>query len=115
MYEVEFWENENGKVHVGEFIKNQKPEVQEQLINALKNLRNLGHDLREPQVKYLGKQIYELRERNGRVHYRLYFFYDGSQIVITHGVVTDHKKVNVQIEYAVDCRNTYMDQKRKKK
>lgn len=45
-------------------------------------LAQLGHELRRPAADYLRDGIYELRAKQGRVQYRILYFFHGRQAAI---------------------------------
>ena len=54
----------------------------------LRRLAAVGHELRRPEADILRDGIYELRVRNGHVHYRILYFFHGSHVaVLAHALV----------------------------
>lgn len=111
MWEIEYFENSNGRIPTEEFLdglskKTELPYV----LNALEQLGEHGHDLKRPQVDYLGKKIYELRVKTLNRKIRLlYFFFDGNKIIITHGLIKKTLKVPPsEIALAIDYMNIYL-------
>ncbi len=67
------------------WIEGLPSKVQDKLIVKVERLKECGHELRRPEADYLRDGIYELRVRFQSVHYRLLYFFNGKQAVISHG------------------------------
>ena len=106
MWEIEFFEKENGRCPVAEFLSELSPKKDLPYIdNAFSMLEEHGYQLRRPHCDYLRDDIYELRIKtlNGRFRF-FYFFFDKNRIVITHGIskktrVVEPKEIGRAIEY----------------
>ena len=56
----------------------------------IQRLAQEGHALRRPEADYLRDGIYELRARQGRVNYRILYFFRGQNVVIlAHGLTKE--------------------------
>lgn len=113
MWNIEFYQHSNGRIPFREFIDNLN-EVSElpNVRNALDQLAEHGHNLRRPQVEYLQDNIYELRVKTIHGQIRcLYFFYDRTTIIVTHGF---HKKSSsvpkTEKQRAMEYRSNYLSQ-----
>jgi len=60
-FEVLFFEEDNGKVPVEEFLDGLDKKMRAKLVGLIEILQDSGNDLREPYSKYLGGNIFELR------------------------------------------------------
>ena len=59
-------------------------------VARIRVLAQLGHELRRPLADYLEKDIYELRIRQGRVNYRILYFFHGRQVaVLAHALLKE--------------------------
>jgi phage-related protein len=71
-------------------------------------LAAMGHELRRPHADYLRDGIYELRSRQGRVNYRLLYFFHGKDIaVVAHGLTKEQEVPDEDIERAVQRKRAY--------
>jgi phage-related protein len=63
----------------------------------LELLRAFGHELRRPAAENLGRGVYELRARSGRVNYRMVYFFHGQRaVVVSHGFAKQQAEVPPQ-------------------
>ena len=68
----------------------------------IRRLGQLGHELRRPEADLLRDGIYELRVREGRVQYRLlYFFHGRNAAVLAHALTKEAKVPKADIDRAV--------------
>lgn len=76
MFEVEFYENENGDTPVEDFLNSLDIKMRNKLLMILNVLQEKGNQLREPYSKHLEDGIFEVRGKVGNDISRvLYFFY----------------------------------------
>lgn len=91
--QVLFFKGLDGRAPVLEWLKELRrwdPEAFVRCMVGIQRLRGLGHELRRPAADYLRNGIYELRLRQGRVHYRiLYFFHGRGVAVLAHGLTKE--------------------------
>jgi phage-related protein len=110
MWEIEFFEKENGHCPVEEFLDGLSPKKDLPYIdNAMNQLEELGYKLRRPQAAPLQDGIYELRVKtiNGKFRF-LYFFYDRNKIIITHGIKKKTGSVpQPELDHALEYRSIY--------
>ena len=86
MFEIIFYEKENGRKPAEEFLLQSDVKMRAKLTGLLQILQEYGNLLREPHSKSLGSGIFELRAKVGTHTARLlYFFYINQQIVLTNG------------------------------
>ncbi len=61
----------------------------------------LGHELRRPEADLLRDGIHELRVRQGRVNFRMLYFFHGGNAVISHGLTKEDAVPDVEIDRAL--------------
>ncbi len=108
-WQVEFYEKENGRCPVREFLNGLPKQDLVFIENGLNRLERYGKELERPHAGYLRDHIHELRVQTKGVQYRfLYFFYHETIIVVTHGIIKKSKKVpDVEIDKAFRNRQEY--------
>ena len=62
----------------------------------LERLGELGHELRRPEADYLRDGIHELRMKAHGVNYRMLYFFNDREIVVTHGFTKQRAEVPAQ-------------------
>ena len=93
MFQISFYETEDGKQPVVDFLDSLEPKMAAKLIGLMDILEEKGTELREPYSSSLGDGIFELRCKLGsNITRAIYFFFIGKQIVITNGFVKKTKK-----------------------
>jgi phage-related protein len=82
--------------------------VQDKCYLRLERLREMGHELRRPEVDFLRDGIYELRVSLRGVHYRiLYFFHGTNAAVVAHGIVKEQVVPPKEIDRAVERKKRF--------
>ena len=109
MWEIEFYEKENGRCPVGEYLDSVPPDDFVRIERKLKLLAEYGNELQRPHVGYLRDDIWELRVRTQRGQNRiLFFFFEGQKIILTNGFLKKTRKVPPkEIERAIEYRKAY--------
>lgn len=93
MYEIIFYETEDGKCPVQEFLDSQENKMKAKMFKTIDLLETNGPKLREPYSGPLGDGIFELRVKQGSdITGVLYFFVVGGKAVLTNGFVKKTKK-----------------------
>jgi len=93
-WEVELYRRADGRCPTLDLLADLPAGDRVRALNKLALLEEHGHTLRRPHVDYLQDDIWELRVSGQAGPLRLlYFFFDGTKIVVTHGFV---KKGNVR-------------------
>lgn len=93
MYEILFYETEDGKCPVQEFLDSLEPKLLTKTLRTIDLLEANGPLLREPYSKLLEDGIFELRTKQGTDITRvLYFFVVGKKAVLTNGFIKKLKK-----------------------
>jgi phage-related protein len=71
-------------------------------------LAQFGHELRRPAADYLRDGIYELRAKQGRVQYRiLYFFHERQVAILAHSLTKEDTIPPVEIERALKRKKLF--------
>ena len=90
---LEFYETEDGKEPVKEFLDSLDDKMAAKLIGLMEVLEEKGTELRKPYSEHLDDGIFELRCKQGSNITRvLYFFYVGKKIIATNGFVKKTQK-----------------------
>jgi phage-related protein len=63
-------------------LRRRRPRAYAKARARLLRLAEYGHELRRPAADYLQDGIYELRMRDGKVNYRLLYFFHGSHTAV---------------------------------
>lgn len=109
-FEIEFYQKANGEYPALDFINAQPTKMKTKIYRKVQLLKEVGNALREPDSKFLGDGIFELRTKQGSDITRvLYFFFVGKRIVLTNGFVkkTDKTPRN-EIEKALKYQEDYI-------
>lgn len=117
MFQIEFYETENGVQPAKEFLLSLDTKMRAKMVNIISILQDNGYELREPYSKYLSEGIFELRARVGSDITRvLYFFYVDSRIVLTNGFIKKTNKTPIrEIEKAKKYKADYLKRKEVRK
>lgn len=112
-FEVEFYQKNNGEYPALAFINAQPTKMRAKIYRQLHVLKEAGNALREPDSKFLGDGIFELRTKQGSDITRvLYFFFAGKRIVLTNGFVKKTDKTPPrEIEKALKYREDYINRR----
>lgn len=120
-FHVEFYETEDGKIPVAEFLDSLEDKMNAKMVGLMEILEEKGTMLREPYSSPLEDGIFELRAVQGsNISRALFFFYIEGRIIITHGFVKKTQKTpRAQIELAKKYRADFLrrcpaEDKRKK-
>ena len=94
MFQVEFYEDENGSSPAYDFVMGlENRKLQAKVVGSLEVLSEKGNALREPYSKHLSDGIFELRCKVVTDIVRmLSFFHAGKLIVVTNGFVKKSQK-----------------------
>ena len=94
MYEIIFYDTEDGKCPVQEFLDSLNPKLLAKTLRTIDLLEANGALLREPYSKPVEDEIFELRAKQGSDITRvLYFFVIGQKAVLTNGFVKKTQKI----------------------
>ncbi len=88
MYIIEFYETENGRTPVLDFLMSLDPKMRAKVGAMMQLLEEKGPELRKPYTEHLGNGIFELRAIQGNnISRTLFFFYAEQRIIITNGFI----------------------------
>lgn len=106
-YVVSFYVTARGECPFEVFLDAAQPKVRAKFARLIELLSYQGPDLKRPYADLLSAGIRELRVRWGHGRYRaLYFFIQGRNVVITHGILKNTAAVPPgEIERACRCRD----------
>lgn len=94
MFDVIFYEGENGEKPVEIFLDSLDNKMRAKLLGLLGILSEKGNSLREPYSKHLQDGIFEIRCKFGNNITRvLYFFYYNQRIILTNGFVKRRRRL----------------------
>ena len=110
MFTVEFYNTQDGKEPVSDFLDSLDYKMRAKLVSLLELLEEKGTSLRMPYSSYLEDGIFELRCIQGNNFSRvLYFFYIDKQIIVTNGFIKKTQKTpRKEIELAKSRRNDWL-------
>mgnify|MGYP000001298127 FL=1 len=111
MFDVEYYEKEDGTFPAEEFILSLDSKMQAKMFCELDLLETFGNQLREPHSKPLGDGIYEIRAKVASDITRvLYFFVVNKKIILTNGFVKKTQKTpDNEIALAKKYRKDYLE------
>ena len=111
MFDVEYYEKEDGTFPAEEFILSLDAKMQAKMFRELELLETFGNELREPHSKPLGDGIYEIRAKVASDITRvLYFFVVNKKIILTNGFVKKTQKTpDNEIALAKKYRKDYLE------
>lgn len=100
-YKVVFYRTAQGAEPVREWLQMLDQPERLQLGKAIQMLQRNGPALPMPYADRLGGRLYELRERIGKVRYRIFYEFDGGRIVVhLHAVTKDQRVVEDDVAFA---------------
>lgn len=109
--ELYIYEDERGRLPLLDWLLELKRTDRRGLRKCLALVRRLaqyGHELRRPHADLLRDGIYELRGREGRVNYRVLYFFHGKDIaILAHGLTKEKEVPASDIERAIERRKRY--------
>lgn len=101
LYKVVFYRTAQGTEPVREWLQMLDKPVRLHLGKAIQTLQRNGPALPMPYVDRLGGGLYELRERIGKVRYRIFYAFDGGRIVVLlHAATKDQRVAEDDIAFA---------------
>jgi phage-related protein len=107
--QIVFFRQAHDKIPIKDWLDDLTAKDRRKCLERLERLRNRGHELDRPLAAYLRDGIYELRVKSGNINYRLlYFFRQGVEVVISHGLVKKTQKVpEKEIDRAVERKEKF--------
>ncbi len=111
MFQVEFYEKEDGDIPVKNFLNSLDVKMRNKILMILTVLQEKGNQLREPYSKHLEDGIFEVRGKVGNDISRvLYFFYYNGKIIMTNGFIKKSQKTpKKEIDLAKKYRKEYIE------
>jgi len=111
MFEVIFYETEDGKCPVELFLQGLDPKMRAKLVGILQILQDKGNLLREPYSAPIEDGIFEVRGKVGsNISRVLYFFHVDGKIILTNGFVKKTQKTpKNEITLAKKYRKDYLE------
>jgi phage-related protein len=91
-----FFRDDDGTVPVRDWLlelQHRNRRAFAKCVVRIRRLAELGHELRRPEADLLRDGIYELRVRDGRVNYRILYFFHGRNVAILAHALTKEDKV----------------------
>ena len=111
-YRVHFYQTPQGKEPVREWLRRLGREERRTLGEAIQTLQWLGPGLSMPQSLNLGRGLFELRERMGRVRFRIFYAFDGATlIVLLHAATKDQRTIPEDVALARKRLKEYFERK----
>lgn len=83
--EVILFSEDDGSVPLLAWLDKLPAKAQDKCIVKIERLAAMGHELRRPEADYLRDGIYELRVSLQSVRYRILYFFQEKNAVISHG------------------------------
>lgn len=100
-----FFKDDDGTVPVRDWLlqlRQRQRRAFAKCVVRIRRLAELGHELRRPEADLLRDGIYELRAREGRVNYRLLYFFHGQNVaILAHALTKEDKVPKTDIDRAV--------------
>jgi len=110
---INYYRTEGGSCYIKDFIDSLNPKVQEKTLWTLRLLREFDI-LREPYFKKLTNtsDIWECRVQYSTNIYRIFFFFDNKDVVLTHGFIKKTNKTpKNEISRAENIKKDYLKRK----
>lgn len=106
--EVVFFADENGNCSLIEWMDGLPRKAQDKCIVRIERLGEMGYELRRPEADFLRDGIYELRAALNGIQYRMLYFFNENQAVISHGLIKQAKEVPPkEIDLAIERKNQF--------
>ena len=110
MYNVIQFVSARGENYIEGFINSFPRNVIGKILARIEYLARYGPEAKPPYVKILRDKIYELRLSCGNLEIRLLYFYDKSDIILTHGFLKKTDSVpQGEINRAISLRAEYFN------
>lgn len=115
MYEVIFYEDDDGSCPVDDFLDGLTTKIRAKAEKWMEKLEEEGPNLPRPYADIVRDKIRELRISFGTNSYRILYFFNGKEIVLTHAFVKKTKKVpDAEVEKAKKIMKDYKKRENKK-
>lgn len=109
MWSIEFYEKENGKKPVQDFLDSLDIKMRAKAIHEIQILKEIGNNLREPYSKSIQDGVFELRIKfSSNISRIFYFFYVDKKIILLSGFIKKTQKTpKTEIEKAISHKIDY--------
>ena len=107
---IEFYIDERGESPVEEFLLGLDVRTKARLVWAFEQVRIRNLNAREPLVKHLDRELWEVRQSSrGNIYRVIYLFFRGRRIVLLHGFQKKTQRTPPrEIELAARRRNSFI-------
>ena len=103
--EVYFYQDERRRAPVVEWLEELRGSDRRAYAKCVARIRRLmeaGHELRRPEADFVREGLYELRARQGRVNYRILYFFHGRNVaILVHALTKQGEIPEADIERAL--------------
>lgn len=104
-----FYTEDDGSVPALTWIRGLTLPARRKCFAWVRHLAEFGHELRRPIAAHLGRELYELRVRSGRVNIRiLYFFHRRNEAVLVHALTKEDRIPDSDLDRALRRRDTFL-------
>jgi phage-related protein len=106
--EVVLFAEDDGSCPLIDWMDGLPLKARDKCVVRVERLVEMGHDLRRPEADFLRGGIYELRVALSGIQYRMLYFFNEKQAVISHGLIKKDKEVpRKEIDLAIERRNRF--------
>jgi phage-related protein len=105
--QVVIFQEDDGSVPFLEWLDELPDKVRTKVIVRVERLAECGHELRRPESDFLRDGIHELRIGYAHANYRLLYFFDEGEAVVSHGITKEKEVPKREIERAIKRRQQY--------
>jgi phage-related protein len=110
MYKIIYFTTDRDEIPARDFILSLPDGAKAKVAACIDYVAAHGHLARRPYSALLRDKIYELRTMYGRLELRMLYFFDGKDIVLTHGFLKKTNNVpEEEIERAVRIMRNYQN------
>lgn len=96
MYVIELYSTQEGEEPVSDFLDSLPPKLGGKTIRTIELLEKFGISLREPHVKHIEDDLWELRTKfASNITRILYFMTAGDKFVLLHGFIKKTDKLSL--------------------
>jgi len=102
--EVIMFQESDGTVPLIVWLDKLPEKVQDKCLVKIQRLEEKGYELRRPEADSLRDGIHELRVAFQGMQYRMLYFFQGQQAIISHGLKKESVVPSQQIDLAIQRR-----------
>ena len=111
--EVIMFQESDGTVPLIKWLDKLPEKVQDKCLVKIQRLEEQGYELRRPEADSLKDGIHELRVAFRGMQYRMLYFFQGKQAVISHGLKKESVVPSKEIDLAVERRARFENDRMK--